>query len=262
MSSRGSGRPADGAGLPPELARALAALDPALPLLVALDFDGTLSRLVPVPSDARPVPGALELLERLAACPDTEVALVSGRALADLASVSGAAELALLVGSHGQELGAHRALAPDEVDVLTGLRAEIATAVDGIPGVRLEDKPTGLAVHVRQCTPEDGRRAEDRVREVLATRSGLHVLEGKLVIEASVRPLDKGSALRTFIAERPERRVLFAGDDVTDEAAMAVLRPGDLSIKVGAGATLAQFRVPDPDAMLGVLAALVAARSE
>ena len=46
----------------------------------ALDFDGTISPIVPVPSDARPLPGALDRLEQLGAIPGTEVFLLSGRA--------------------------------------------------------------------------------------------------------------------------------------------------------------------------------------
>jgi trehalose-6-phosphatase len=76
-----------------------------------------------------------------------------------------------------------------------------------------------------------------------------------------LRPLDKGSALRALIEADPDRRVLFAGDDVTDESAMAVLRPTDLAIKVGPGPSLARHRVPDPHAMVEVLSVLAQLRS-
>ena len=248
-------------GLPDELVAALEALDPNRPLLLALDFDGTLSQLVPVPSDARPVPGVLELLVRISALPNTQVALISGRAVADLASVSGAGEVALLVGSHGQEIGTPRPLDAAEAATLAQVREEVVAAVGDIPGVRVEDKPAGLAVHVRQCAPDDAATAEQRVRDLLAGRTDLHVIAGKRVQELSVRPLDKGSALRTLIATDPRRQILFAGDDVTDEAAMAVLRPDDLSVKVGPGPSVAKFRVADPDSMVELLATVVRVRS-
>ena len=47
--------------------------------------------------------------------------------------------------------------------------------------------------------------------------------------------------------------VLFAGDDVTDEDAFAVLGPDDVGIKVGDGHTAAQYRVADPDELAAVL---------
>lgn len=247
--------------MPPELLAALVELAAAERLLVALDFDGTISPIVAVPLDARPVPGALELIGRIGSSPATEVVLVSGRSRRDLATVSGAAGLATLIGSHGQERGADLTLAAGEVNTLAGMRARVAQAVGAIPGVRLEDKPAGLAMHVRGCSESDAQRALERVRGVADLVPDSFSLEGKLVIELSVRPLDKGSALRALIESDPERRVLFAGDDVTDESAMAVLRPTDLAIKVGQGASLARFRVADPPAMVEVLAAVADLRA-
>lgn len=238
----------------------LAALDPQEPLLVALDFDGTLSHLVAEPGLARPAPGVIEWLEQLSRDPLTDVVLVSGRALHDLARVSGAEEVATLIGSHGQEHGAAAPLATDEVATLEALRADIADAVGTVPGVRMEDKPAGMAVHVRACSRDDAAAVVARVRELAARASAVHLIEGKEVVEVSVRPLDKGSALQSLMSQDPGRRVLFAGDDVTDEAAMAVLRPQDISIKVGPGDSIARYRVADPADMVDVLAAIAGVR--
>jgi trehalose 6-phosphate phosphatase len=240
----------------PDLVEALRELGRAPSLLVALDFDGTISPLVAVPSAARPVPGALDLMARLAGAPGTEVVLVSGRARRDLATVSGAEGIVTLIGSHGQEIGADLIPSSAETALLADVRARVADAVGGIPGIRVEDKPAGLAVHVRGCAEADGARAVELIRDLALELSGMYCLEGKLVIELSTRPLDKGSALRALIATDPARRVLFAGDDVTDESAMAVLRPDDVSIRVGSGESLARFLVQDPIEMVDVLAAL------
>ena len=70
-----------------DLAAALAALaaDPARrPLLVALDFDGMLAPLQDDPSASRILPGGVDALARLAGTPGVALALVSGRAMADL----------------------------------------------------------------------------------------------------------------------------------------------------------------------------------
>jgi len=245
----------------PELLRALEDLADGERLLVALDFDGTISPIVSVPSEARPAPGALELLRGLAASPTTEVVLVSGRSRRDLATVSGAAEVATLVGSHGQEIGSDLTLDAREAATLAEIRGGVAQLVGTIPGSRVEDKPAGLAVHVRGCSEPDGQAALELVRHLSDSLPGTFSLEGKLVVELSLRPLDKGSALRALIEADPDRRVLFAGDDVTDESAMAVLRPADLAIKVGPGPSLARHRVPDPEAMVEVLSLLAQLRS-
>lgn len=244
----------------PDLRAAIASLDPDRPLLVALDFDGTLSHLVPEPSAARPAPGVLHWLEHLGRCALTDVVLISGRALHDLADVSRAADIALLIGSHGQEHGAAVPLGADEAAQLAELRRAVTEETAGIQGVRIEAKPAGFAVHVRQCTQADAADAVRRVRELANRHPGVHVIEGKMVIELSVRPLDKGGALRALIASNPDRRVVFAGDDVTDEAAMAVLRADDISIKVGDGDTIARHRIADPAEMVDVLEAIAGVR--
>src|SRR6195952_985583 len=89
--------------LPEDLVRALDAAARTPRLLVASDFDGTLAPLVDRPADARPLPRAADALIALAELPSTEVALVSGRALATLREYSGMPSAVHLVGSHGAE---------------------------------------------------------------------------------------------------------------------------------------------------------------
>src|SRR3990170_5703836 len=72
-------------------------------LLVACDFDGTLAPLVNDPRGARAEPEALRALRSLAALPQTYVAVVSGRGLADLRAVVGEQAGLRLLGSHGCE---------------------------------------------------------------------------------------------------------------------------------------------------------------
>lgn len=244
----------------PDLIQRLQQLDPHEPLLVALDFDGTLSHLVDEPGRARPAPGVLHWLTQLERAPSTRVAIISGRALHDLAEVSGAADIALLVGSHGQEHGPNRGLEPDESQLLADTRAALA-GLESVAGVVIENKPAGLAVHVRNCDEADARAVLDRVHAVAAQRPGLNLIEGKMVVEVSVRQLDKGGALVALIRRLSDPRVIFAGDDVTDEAAMAVLAPEDITIKVGAGDSIARYRIADPSEMVEVLALIARARA-
>jgi trehalose-6-phosphatase len=79
--------------------------------------------------------------------------------------------------------------------------------------------------------------------------------------------VDKGSAVRTLVAEAVGRcgrtpLPLYAGDDVTDEAAFAELEDG-VTILVGEERpTRAAYRVDGPDDLLGLLLDVEKARKE
>lgn len=230
-------------------------------LLVALDFDGVLAPIVSVPSDARPLPESAAALEELAALPDTTVAMLSGRGRADLAAVSGFGSPIRLIGSHGSEFDDGSALLDDEQRArLDQLEAGLRELVDGEPGVTLEAKPAGVAVHVRNAPPEVGTRVLDAVRAGPATWDGVEATPGKAVLDLSVARMDKGAALDLLRERVAADAVLFAGDDVTDETAFARLRPGDVGVKVGPGHTAAQHRVDAPPDMATLLRQLVEAR--
>lgn len=239
--------------------RALAAVPR---LLVALDFDGVLAPLVDVPSESRPLPESAAALGSLATLPDTTVALVSGRGLADLAAVSGFGAPIRLVGSHGGEFDDGGAVLDDEQRArLDTLAAELAGLVDGEPGVRLEHKPAGVAVHVRGAAAEVGTRVLEAVRTGPAARHGVDATPGKDVLDLAVLQVNKGMAVDVLRDRAAADAVLFAGDDVTDETAFARLRPGDVGVKVGDGDTAAEHRVAGPPDIAALLQLLLAARA-
>src|SRR6478672_518711 len=84
-------------------------------LLVGCDYDGTLAPLVDDPAAAGPLPEAVAAVRALAALPQTVVAVISGRALRDLATLSRLPSEVHLVGSHGSEfdLGFIQRLQPE-----------------------------------------------------------------------------------------------------------------------------------------------------
>ena len=244
-----------------DLHAAVQALARAPRLLVALDFDGVLARIVSVPSDARPLPESAAAIDELVALPGTTVALLSGRGRADLAAVSGFGSPVRLIGSHGSEFDDGSALLDDEQRArLERLAAELRELVEGEPGVTLEAKPAGVAVHVRNAPPEVGTRVLDAVRAGPAARDGIEATPGKAVLDLSVARMDKGAALDLLREREAADAVLFAGDDVTDETAFARLRPGDVGVKVGPGDTAAQHRVDEPSDITTLLRQLVEAR--
>ncbi|RMI12679.1 trehalose-phosphatase [Cellulomonas triticagri] len=262
--------PLDGAALRAALREAVA--DPARhPLLVALDFDGTLAPLQDDPQASRVLPDAVTALRALAAHPRTvRLALLSGRSMGDLHRLAEVPPGTVLIGSHGAERarvaehGLDRAvmtLTDEQQDRLDGLGGEMQAVARGRDGVWVESKPAAVAVHTRMADPATAEAAE---RDALAVggRLGSAVLHGKKVVEVSVLDADKGAALSALRAEIGAGAVLVAGDDVTDEHAFEAVAPEGLTLKVGAGPTSARFRVPEPQDVADLLADLAVALDE
>jgi trehalose 6-phosphate phosphatase len=253
--------------LPEPLVAALRELAGVRRLLVALDFDGTLAPEVDSPEKARALPEAHAAVLRLHAIPNTRVALVSGRALRSLIEVSDLPDDVLLVGSHGIELrldepDSRIALDTAELERVDVLQEVLSHVADSIDDVWLESKPAGFALHTRLATEQNSRLAHlVALREAQAELDGLTIREGKNVLEFAVRSTTKGEAIEHLRRYTAADAVLYAGDDVTDEDAFAALQPGDFGLKSGPGETLAAFRVPGPDEVARVLAALAAFRA-
>jgi trehalose 6-phosphate phosphatase len=240
----------------PDACQALDLLTARMPA-VFYDFDGTLSDIVDDPDAARPVAGAVEALRELAAqCP---VAVLSGRDLADVTRRLGVPGL-WYAGSHGFELtapdGTHHQNedAAAAIPVLEQAAAELRDRLGPIPGVVVEHKRFGVAVHYRNA-------ARDQVGEVAAAvraagrRDALRVTTGREVIE--LRPdmdWDKGKTLRWVIDHLPGADSLvpvYLGDDITDEDAFDAIQQDGVPILVrhsedGDRATAARFALETP----------------
>ena len=228
---------------------------------VFYDFDGTLSEIVEDPHSARLVDGAADALTSLsAACP---VAILSGRDLADVRERIGLPGL-WYAGSHGFELtgpdGTHHQNpeAAASIPVLAGAAADLADQLGRIPGVVVEHKRFGVAVHYRNA-------ARDRVGEVAAAvrtagqRTALRVTTGREVIE--LRPnidWDKGKTLRWVLDYIRDNEgagpmlPIYLGDDITDEDAFDAVDDDGIAILVRHGddgdrATAALYALDDPD---------------
>lgn len=230
------------------------------PLLLATDVDGTLSAIVESPAQARLMAGARDALDRLAAAGGIDVAVVSGRSLAELTDQFGLSATLHLVGSHGAET--EHAAPPTEAEriALAVVTADLDRLAAHVPGARVERKPLAGALHVRSCTPADAHDGLVQARALFAGRADLAVHEGHQVYEVAVRQTNKASAVMALRDRLRPASVVFLGDDTSDETVFETLRPPDVGVKVGPGPTSARFRVAAPQHVIHVLEA-VAARS-
>lgn len=252
--------------LSPELREAVRNIARTDHLLVAMDFDGTMAPIVSHADDARPLPRAAAAFAGLAVLPRTTTALISGRALASLRSVASPPVDSLLIGSHGAEawLGpgsAGLALDEEQQALLAEVRAILAEIAAEAPGTMLEDKPAGVVLHTRQAADDVAADAVAAARSLLQDRKGVFLKDGKRVLETSVVNASKGEGV-TFLRQiTGATAVLFAGDDTTDEDALARLEPGDVGVKVGLDFSQAQYRVEAPVHVAELLEALLQERS-
>ncbi|MDA4106532.1 trehalose-phosphatase [Mycolicibacterium holsaticum] len=247
--------------LPADLQHALTSAATVPRLLVTSDFDGTMAPIVDNPADARPLPAAAEALVQLAGLPDTSAAVISGRALEVLRTLSGFTGVPSpvhLVGSHGAEFTSGFTHDIDRAR-LERITAELNAIAAERPGVTVEPKPASVALHVRNASADDGDAAL-RAARAAAESWDAQLTEGKAVLEFAVIQTDKGSALDVLREQENASAVVYFGDDVTDEKAFRRLRDADVAVKVGPGESLAPYRVDAPEDVAEALQFLLDAR--
>jgi trehalose 6-phosphate phosphatase len=250
-----------------EIAAAIDALVAVPTLLIALDFDGTLAQEVDDPLDARALPEAQEQLVRMLELADTRVALISGRALDSLEHVAQLPSPVLFGGSHGLEYRL------DEGDSVLPMSAENTVALerldalmhelaDSAEGAWVELKPAGRALHVRMTTLEDAERLHaEAVARVAAEIPGLTTRFGKNIVEFAIHDAHKGDAIDRLRKYVGADAIFFAGDDTTDEDAIAVLGENDLGVRVGDALSAARLRVAGTREIAALLKVLVDRRA-
>jgi len=218
-------------------------------LALLLDFDGTLVEIAPRP-DAITVPP--DLPGRLARLHDRlsgALAVVSGRAVADLRGYLPDFP-GLILGSHGAERAEAGAepliLAP--TDGLAELRAETAVYARQHPALLVEDKTHSVVLHYR-AAPGMAAQVAAFMQGLAARHPAFAVQPAKMAVELRPAGADKGSAVARLLDTPPfaGRVAVYAGDDTTDEAAMQVAQDrGGAGIKIGPGETVATYRMDGP----------------
>ncbi|MGJ5754997.1 trehalose 6-phosphate phosphatase [Streptomyces puniciscabiei] len=215
------------AGLAALLARPAAAL-------VGLDFDGTLAPIVADPEQARAHPGAVPALALLAP-KVASVAVITGRPAGvavrhgGFAGVPGLEHLTVL-GHYGAERWdavTGTVTAPPPHPGVAAVRAELPGVLDRAGawhGTWIEEKGRAVAVHTRRA--DDPQAAFEALRGPLtdlATRHGLIVEPGRMVLELRPPGMDKGVALADHVRRTGAESVLYAGDDLGDLPAFAAV---------------------------------------
>ena len=202
-------------------------------LALFLDFDGTLVEIAATPGSVVVPPDLKPVLAAARRVLDGAVCIVSGRILDDLERFFTGLDIPLIA-EHGA-VSSESGMAP-----ATGWpcewRARLERLADQHPGVLIEEKAQGVAIHYR-LAPEAAAAALAAANGLIAGDPAAHeVLPGKMVYEVKQGQTNKGRAVARMMQEPPFRgRIpVYVGDDVTDEAAFAAVEAaGGIALHVG-----------------------------
>jgi len=215
------------------------------PVMLFLDYDGTLTPIVRHPSFAKLSLTGKKLLRSLVRTEGIKTVIVSGRSLADMKDRMDIPGL-IYVGNHGLEFEGPQIryvhpMARASKKLLRQLAKKLAQSLKFFPKVFVENKALTLSVHYRQLSPSKVKKAKKvflktlrpylRYAQIVFTR-------GKKVWE--VRPptrWNKGRIvlwlLARMVAHTATKFVpIYIGDDRTDEDAFKAIRRRGIGIKV------------------------------
>jgi trehalose 6-phosphate phosphatase len=212
-----------------------------------LDLDGTLANIVEEPAKVNVTRQTLAALSSLNESLAGALAIVSGRTLEDIDRLLDPLRLPL-AGVHGtlrrsSDGSLHRSHVDE--DIFRDIIGHLGDRLGAEKGIFVEPKPGAVAVHYR-ARPDLEMICHEVLQGIVTENAGLRLQRGKMVAEVLAEGINKGEAIRAFLSESPfiGRRPIFVGDDVTDESGFAAVNDaGGVSIKIGAGETLAQFRI-------------------
>ena len=214
-----------------------------------LDFDGTLVDIAPTPDAVVVAPELPGLLAGIGDWLGGAVAIVTGRPISGIDHFLPGLLLDAC-GMHGLERRVRGEVSlPEELADLSPAIAQLRTRLAAYPGLIVEDKRVGVAVHWRMA-PQAERAARAAIDELAADLGAAYkIQEGKAVREIVPSRAGKGEAIRALMRLDPYsgRRPVFVGDDKTHEHGFdAVNELGGVTVKIGPGETLASHRLPSP----------------
>jgi trehalose 6-phosphate synthase/phosphatase len=232
--------------------------------MLILDYDGTLVPFAKRPQQAPPPNGVLHLLNALAADPQNNVALVSGRSTDNLDRWFGTVRNMWLVAEHGAEFRftSGRIWEPLRSQVPTEWKFTVMPIlehfVDRTPGSFVEEKKYALVWHYRTAEPEFGEWLANELvsmLEAMLAETELRAFRGEKIVEIKPVWANKGAALDRLLAAYPHPDFIFAaGDDRTDEDLFERLHGNAWTVHIGPGPTRASYIVGDFEAFRRVLA--------
>ncbi|GAX78149.1 hypothetical protein CEUSTIGMA_g5591.t1 [Chlamydomonas eustigma] len=249
-------------------------------LAVFLDYDGTLTPIVPNPEDAILSDEMRAVVRGLAQ--QFPTAIISGRGREKVENFVQLKEL-YYAGSHGMDIAGPQDIkhaAGSSCDssfqpaahfrpLIDKVYEELCDRLVSVPGSYVEHNNFCVSAHYRNCPGESWLLVVKAVEETLAGRGNeeLRITRGRKVVE--IRPKvnwHKGTALNHLLdvlglKAQPDVVAIYIGDDRTDEDAFKVLLENNqgygILVSSKVKETAAKFTVQHPDEVMRLLKGLV-----
>ncbi len=216
---------------------------------ILLDYDGTLTPLTKIPSDAFPSNEAMKLLHELAEDKRNEVVIISGRDAEILQKWLGRLKINFIA-EHGSFIKYKNGEWESQTNMPSGWKEEIKPMLEAYvvrcPGSHIEEKINTISWHYRNAHSDLGfLRSRELLNNLsqLTGNSPLQVIDGNKVLEVRLTGIDKGMTALKLVNKLTPDFTLCIGDDTTDEDMFTALESKAYTIKVGNGTTAARFNI-------------------
>ncbi len=228
-----------------------------LKVMVFLDYDGTLTEIMPHPEEARISEEMRQAIHNLSQV--ATVCIISGRDKHNIQDLINLPNL-FYVGNHGFDIegpagsNIHREVGMDTLLIMEKCFRELQTKLIEIPGVQFEPKKLTVTIHYRLVEEKNVGLVFEIMREVVGKYPQLKISTGKKVIE--IRPQiewDKGRAAQWLTEmlgfDQAGADIIYIGDDLSDEDAFKILPTQGIGILVGnhSAQTYASYHLADPE---------------
>ncbi len=224
------------------------------------DYDGTLFPFSDNISESFLQQEVLTNLDLLNKKPKISVGLVTGRGLDDIKKFVPLKDM-IYITNHGFliEYDQERMFFTEDLNKekhWLSRHEKIVNQLKAFPQIFIEKKELSTSFHYRNVPAQDQARCKKHLESVIRSFFGVReatIKEGKQMVELLPHgETDKGLAMEYIVNRIKEKenfqnvQVIFMGDDKSDEDGFEYINSiNQISIKIGEGDTLAQYRLAD-----------------
>ncbi len=219
--------------------------------ILFLNYDGTLVGFKENPKHSKPTDELTDILDKLAADPNNEIVIVSGR---DQKAFDKwfKNKSYTFIADYGATIKKPNKNWEEVAQIDTEWKKLMMPILDfyqdRTPGTFVEEKNYSLVWHFRQADPELGAGRANELKDQLTSliaNHDLEIVEANKSLEIKSSETSKGKTALKLINNKKYEFILSIGNDWTDEYMFRELPKDAITIKVGKTNTAAQYNIGD-----------------